>query len=418
MKLTFFIILSVFSALIVPVLTTDVMKLSPSQSMDLLKAVDCMNGLTEGCDVLASQKLFKDLVGSEPTDQNMPQVREQLLDLASQYFTHTSWWDKITGLITFNNILGFLMSITGVVFVFALIGDVLRGLSLELLKIVFSKVNLYLMGFGLSYLNCFYDYKASSFSWLFFFGDWCPFFGSLLFSITFSYFVGEILYEGDSKKIENNSFVMFLGGILWSAYNTVYHQDYMIGVLTIWLFYGMAGYGMGAIGGGYQFGYKDYDSFVRCFMISIPLVMTFVAYKIGYFQNEQLWEDTLQYFQTGVLFWGTINSCLCLLILADKDVIASKCREGAKDRFLIMQFLLILWYGGLLQIGTIHNISYLTNIVGTFGVFWLMDVERMILANWKSGHVSVFLGIILLNLWALRHYIQEYPEYFIFQSSF
>jgi hypothetical protein len=418
MKLTFFTVLVVLvtlGTLVAPVLTnSDVMKLSPSQSMDLLQAIDCMKGYDPSCDVSQAQTLFRDMTGLDHTDSNMFEVRGQLMNLAGQYLSHTSWWDKITGLFTFYNIIGFLMSIVGVVFAFALVGDILKGLSMELLKIVFSRFSLYSMGFGLSYLNCFYDYRASSFNWLFIFGDYCPFFGSLLFSITFSYFVSDVLYKGDSKKIGDNSATMFFGGILWSAYNTVYHQDYMIGVLTVWLIYGMAGYGMGAIGGGYQFGYQNYDSLVRCFIISIPLVMTFVCYKIGYFQNDQLWDETLQYFQTGVLFWGTFNSCLSLLILADKDVIASTCKEGSKDRFLIMQLVLIAWYGGMLNIGTIHNISYLTNIVGTFGVFWMMDVQRMILSNWNSGHVSVYLGIILANLWALRWYIETYPEYFIF----
>src|SRR3990172_2176769 len=114
------------------------------------------------------------------------------------------------GLFTFNSMLGFLMSFVGIAFIVALIGS-MCGMPIILI-ILTNRLILYLAGFVISFLNCFCYQQNNIF---FIYGDYSPFFGSLVFSLTCAGFVKNMLLSNNDQSKDNNDFLMFIGGIIW-----------------------------------------------------------------------------------------------------------------------------------------------------------------------------------------------------------
>jgi len=81
---------------------------------------------------------------------------------------------------------------------------------------------------------------------------------------------------------------------------------------------------------------------------------------------------------------------------------------------MFLQMVNVVWYLGLLYFGTMFNIAYFTNIAGTFCVFLGLDWQRIILKIFPNSSWTIWSGLVVVNLYAVRYYIQNYPDYFIF----
>src|SRR3990170_3919799 len=207
----------------------------------------------------------------------------------SKEMSDETWNSRLLGLMTFNNILGFFMTIALIAFIMFLLGDIVLFLGIQLFLLLFSKNLCYLYGFTISFVTCYNKYeliKDSFLGYFFILQDFSPFFGCLMFAITFFFFYGEHMAKLDDK-IKNKSVDTLLLPYfsilaIFSGVNTVYHQDYLLGILTVYAIFAAFGYGMRSFSGGYIFGFQNQDAIQRSFVTSIILVPLFTMLKFGY----------------------------------------------------------------------------------------------------------------------------------------
>lgn len=403
---------------------TKIEKLSTQQALEMLELIDNIEKTN-------NQSLKEQFTKLTDLDYNVI-YRQLLYDVLTKNANNTSFFSKMMGLVSFQNVILVCMVCVSIVFVFSLAKDMVLLLgayaALIFIHLFLNKKFIYTMGYLLSGLTMYFkpiEIENVFLRYLFIF-DWLtPLFGCMVFGIvTFMvyddvvnhdfgiiYGCGETGNYRRSKRkvssyIEIGSFVTCVFAIV-----SIYHHNWLIGVLTVMTLFCTFGFVFGSMFGGYYTGFADNDAIVRCLIVSLLLN----GFMIG-IASEAITGDIVRYaqvFETGVYFWGSFVGSIAMLILSDEHYIIYK-KNYSIDIFVGMQIFMALYCLGMMYFGNMLNITSYKSIGGTFLVLWGLDLERTILRKFGSGHLTITSGIIIANLWFIKQLINWYPEYCIF----
>lgn len=409
---------------------TKIEKLSHQQALDALGFADHIDKETNAALKTEFMTKFRMITGNDYDFS----LRDQLYTVLKKNADHTSFFMKMMGLVTFQNTLIVCMVLVAVAFVLSCARDLVMFLGAYLayaiVQLILNKKCMYSIGIGVSLITMYFKPDEITNPWLryLFIFDWItPLFGCILFGIM-SFTIYADLHSGHpSEKYlrvddyhaprhggygKNNNFVGigFFVTIAWSIV-TIYHQNWLTGIAAVMMLFFTCGFLFGAMFGGYQAGFTDDESVLRCLIVSIILNAFMVGVNCGFITG-----NITQYtkvFETGVYFWGTFVGSLAMLICSDEHYMSFKKRDDFGS-FMMMQILSAVYYLGLMYLGNILNITSYKTIGGTFLVLWGLDLEWTVLRKMGTGHVTVALGIVLVNLYILKQLIGWYPEYCIF----
>lgn len=147
-------------------------------------------------------------------------------------------------------------------------------------------------------------------------------------------------------------------------------------------------------------GFQEKDLTPRVMLLSLILLVVFIvgeAYQI---------EGTYRIFETGVYTIGAYAFFGCLEIMASK-----RYHRENPGRYWRWQIVSILAGITAIFIGVYWNISALTEVGGTFSLFFI--IEKYIEApNWRKHWAWAGLGLGVL-LYGIALFINQYPQFFL-----
>jgi hypothetical protein len=406
-------------------------KLSANEALQALALIDQIISAENLTHAESLVIRFKEFTGS---DYNYT-LRTKLYDVVDQSLHNRSFFSKMLGLINFQNFLLVCMVVVGVVFVISLFFDIIvllgQHVAVFVWKLISNGIFMYTFGFILS-ITCMYfkpDEISNSYIRLLFIFDWLtPLFGCIIFSITYTHFhVTKIAPVENGRSVDPNTInpytiIGLILSLVW-GFVSIHHNNWMIGVGTIMMIFMTGGFMLGSMTGGYYVGFGNTDTIGICFSLSLVLNGLMLFNRIGLFPETSI-SNCLVVFETGVFFWGTLVGSVAILIMSDKHYIsyhANKLRTNdynASNReasimaqFIMMQMIMVIYCFSLMFFGNMLYISSYTSIGGTFMVLWALDMQRTIMKILGVNWTTVWLGMCLANLYALKQFITFYPEY-------
>ena len=396
---------------------TKLESLSSDDAINALKIIDLIENVNSTNEIVRLNKLLNEITGETYNISH----RKQLYDIISDNTANIGIYSKISGLLSFKNFLLVCMVAVGVAFVISFMFNIvcLLGAYVGMLfyKIFLTKYSLYVQGLLLSFATL--GYKVDQITnpyiqYLFIFDCMTPLFGCIIFYIVVLFVVADYFPAPKTKisigyELAVDTFV----GVIWTV-AAIYHNNKIIGIVVIIMIFKSCGFLFGSSYFGYYTGFNKNDhSLLRCLLISIFLNAVMIFAKAEFITGDIT--AYLNIFDTGIYFWATLVGTIAMLIMSDEYYIKYKY-ETADDRaliFIMMQFIMVIYCLILIYLGNIFYITSYQGIGGTFLVLWALDIERTFLQKFKQGSTTIFLFIILVNLYLVKQYITFYPEYFI-----
>lgn len=367
-------------------------------------------------------KRFEALTGIDVTnftDADVARMKSIVQLVLTEHFQHKSIFMKMLDVCTFYNIITFLAVCTFVMFVGFLLKDIIEILALHIgYWIVRLLMNGYILKVtGMIISGILLGYRTAPCSWvrwMFFFGDYTSLLGFITFIATSRYIAGS---DRDSRDKHESILSQLM--ILWIGVGTIatiYHKQWILGVVTVWLLFARCGFINKSVNGGYVFGFEQELDLMNCLTAATVLVPGFIFIRI---HVPALYEQ-LAALETGIMFWGTFIGLLSLLILSDFDYIRShRVRDKTTPevrtkmaRFMWLQILMVISCVSAMYLGTVLQINCLSTIGGTYLIFWAMDLQRLMTRLLNVPWTLIFFGAFI-NLIGLRYLLTNYPGYFI-----
>jgi hypothetical protein len=359
-----------------------------------------------------------------------PEVRTKLYNLMDKTINQTSYFSKFVGLFSFQTVLLVLMVIVGVAFAVSCMSDLFIALGVLfgdfIYRVILSKISLYAQGIGISILTLYFkpDQFTGMLRYLFIFDRMTPLFGCIIAYIVMIFLYNDMIQSSNKRNIRHRDVasnryssgrdmsVNIITFLLW-AIVAIYHNNWMVGVLCVMMFFNAFGFTMFSTSGGYAAGFRHEDagSIGNCFVASLFLNAGMMAVKLGFVSGDIV--KYVSVFETGVFFWGTLVGSIAMLIMAD-DIYMKATNSFTADVFFVRQTFMAIYCVALMYFGNVYGATSHREIGGTFLVLWLLDVERMILTRLSRGSMTIAFAIILVNLYGLKQLISWYPEYCIF----
>src|SRR5690606_36548689 len=130
------------------------------------------------------------------------------------------------------------------------------------------------------------------------------------------------------------------------------------------------------------------------FTIALLMLVITISLKAGLWESKYF--DKIMLFETGALFMGSFIGSLALLIMSDEYYVRQRNRKENRNNdhipdFIIKQILAGLFFLFGLYIGNILHINIMLNIIGTFGVLWMLDFEKSVLTRFSNGNITISL---------------------------
>jgi hypothetical protein len=393
-----FLICNIFS-----VTSTDVTKLSTHQSVELLKVIDQLETCKTNGNCLEFYNKYNEITGLNYDSSNVTSVKNSVYKTIEQNTTGKSWFSKMTGLITFKNIVLVLLVLASLGLVYAL-ADTLRIFSLGLF---FSEPLVYLYGYILSLGGLSLRFDAVTDTWLeniFVFYHHTPLFFAIGFAVVNFMFLAWLC--GQNRRRQESDVVMLamiLNLIVFTT-SAIYHSNEIIGICAVMVVFYIFGFHFGAFGGGYYAGVDSKYLLERLIVVSFMLNIIYNIY------GESTW---LSVFGTGIVFWATFVGCVSTLILCNGDYYYGYSTRSIIG-FLVKVLFAIVVYLGLIFVGNLLGIQSYRNIGGTFMAFTVMDLQRYLLVTkYNCQSNLLIMSIIVANLYTLVKLLTWYPEYFL-----
>lgn len=406
---------------------TKLEKMSINQATETLELMDKIVTSNDTADITK----FKELTDCDYNES----LRHDLYEIIHKNVNHTSFFAKMMGLVTIKNVIILCMIAVAVAFVFSLAHDILLALgayiTMLIVQILLNKKMMYAKGLLFSSIVMYFkpDQIENVYLKYLFIFDWLtPLFGCIIFGIISFKIYDDLIRddEGNNHKDgeykhkhggynEKNSYVLpgLFVTIVYSIM-TVYHQNWLIGVMSVMMLFFTCGFLFGSMFGGYYIGFDNDEAIGRCFLISLILNALMIGIKAGFIIGGVT--EYINVFETGVYFWGSLIGCLAMLILSDKTHMVHK-KNYTVESLLVRQIVMGVYCLALMYFGSQLDISSYKNIGGTFLVLWVLNLERVFVQALKM-HITLVLGITLANLWFIKQLISWYPEYCIFGSTF
>jgi len=369
---------------------------------------------------------------SNLTTQEIVAVKCSIQTVLLAHFNHQSFFMKMLGLITFYNIVTVLAVCTFAIFIFLLCKDITFFVGLYvasfIIKLLFSGRILKFSGVVLSILLlCFKKAPCSWTRFAFLFDEYTPLLGLFIFAGT-SWYIGAEIIDAINGNKGKKQYTRRNGGypdvkisygdamshlmMLWVAVGTaatIYHNHWILGVVTSFVLFGRCGFFAKSVHGGYQVGFESSAGLINCLIAAVILVPGYIAIRL----NSPVLYETLKAFETGIMFWGSFIGLLSLLILSDWDYIQYQIK-GNLGVLMWLQTAMFTSCLATMYFGTVLEIDCLKNIGGTYLVFWALDLQRIVFRVFNNISLTPIFFILFANLAFLRYWIVNYPEYFIF----
>ncbi|AYV76268.1 MAG: hypothetical protein Terrestrivirus5_90 [Terrestrivirus sp.] len=372
----------------------NIAKFSTEEAISVLELID---RLRTNYDQQVDSEFTK-LTACSYKDIDLESVQKSLHTVIKENSINQSVYMKVMGIITFYNIVLVCLSGVGIALLFSLASDVLIIFG----KWILSRQFLYTCGYTISLFFTLFqkDTVSTSFKPLFFFDNQSALFGTVLFVIVANASVFDIMDAFVTKKKwgkdEKRAFfglsqIFILCFTFWS---TIYHSNWLIGVVAITLVFHFTGFTVGAFFGGYYVDFKNDYVVERCIATSILLNCVFLSLKLTHYTDFYY----LELFETGIMFWGTFVGLCGLLVVRYKNYSMAS---------IVMAVTCLL----LMYVGNVQYINSYKNLGGTFMVLLALDLQRAILS---MNFATLALLVIFANLYALKELLSRYPEYFIF----
>ena len=396
---------------------TKLESLSSDEAIYALKIIDQIENVNDTGEMAQLNNLFNGITGE---DYNIS-CRKQLYEIIANNAANIGIYSKIHGLLSFKNFLLVCMVAVGVAFVISFMFNIvcMLGAYVGMLfyKIFLTKYSLYAQGLLLSFVTlCFRVDQITNpyIKYLFIFDQMTPLFGAIVFYIVMLSMVTDYISTPKSKF--NVKYVLatdIFVGTVWAA-AAIHHNNKIIGIIVIIMIFKTCGFLFGSVYFGYYTGFNQNDgSLSNCALVSIVLNTIMIFVKAGFITGNVT--AYLNIFDTGIYFWATLVGAVAMLVMSDEYYIKQKY-DNADDRaliFIITQFMMVIYCLALIYLGNVFYITSYQGIGGTFLVLWALDIERTFLQKFKQGSTTIFLFIILVNLYCIKQYITWYPEYFI-----
>jgi hypothetical protein len=349
--------------------------------------------------------LLKQIYNCQLNESNfkLNELFNKLINKLNLDFNKTSYYSKFTNLITFYNIITLVTIAVFVSFIISLFNDIILFVNVFIFGILivlfFNMKNLKILGILTSSVMMFF--KTSPFYWtnfMFIFDEFTSLLGFILFGITI-YLIIHGYKVNDVKKLWINIQII-IGFIL-----TFYHNHWILGFATILLIYIKLGFFTKSIDHGIVFGFEKHQQILNCYTFSFIIIPIFIALNLFNI-------DIINAFEMGIYFWSTFVGLLSLLILSDRQYI--KSLKYNNFVFLAMALNMLITCLILMNIGTLLNIECMKNISGTFLVIWFMNMQRIMITEFKNTPMTLILFLVFANLYGVRYWMKNYPDYFIF----
>jgi hypothetical protein len=412
------VLIFLFSVFILATSISKLDKFSVHDAVNALELMDTIDKTTNNTIRLALKLTFEDLTGTIFNEG----MRPQFYQIIDKNMEHTSYFSKMLGLMSFQNILLVCMIIVGIAFLFSFVSDILFFLgayvAYTFYKLFLTKKSLYIQGLIISFVTMYFrvDQIENKFlRYLFIFDRLTPLFGCLLFYFVVTFMYADYLgqYNKFVQRIGSDAFGKdILVNMVWVVI-AIYQHNWMIATLCVIMFFNTFGFTFGSTIFGYYSGFKNDNAPQRCILISLLLNTFMLMIKTGYLTGIATYHMSI--FETGIYFWASFVGAIALLIMTDEYYLQYRyCNEYKPSLFFVIQALMGFYCIIMMYIGNILYITSYQGIGGTFFVLWLLDMERRFLMKFKRGSVSILLLIILANLYIVKQLISWYPEYFIF----
>lgn len=395
-----FIILSTISLSESVVITKN---LSTPEIVKILKLMDSIESIPFWDTSLRPEleKQFLDLSGVDFHDVHNRDIFYKILDNNNNQQTILS---KTLGLMSFRIILLVSMVIVSIALTWSILKDLAIFLTNHfgsfIIKYMLRSEVIYTIGLILSAITIYLKpehLENSYWGYFFVFENAAPLFGCFLLYVTMTCICHTHCDEYEFYLLKD-----FTVNLIWVA-ASIYHHNSIVAVFSIILTFNSLVFRFGSRCRGYQAGFDSRDPVFRCALISIILNVIMLTNRT---------HPILSIFETGILFWGTLVGSISIIIMGNEYY---WCKSGKFRKFMhfIMQPISLVYYLSLIYLGSIFYISSYKGIGGTFLVLWALDFERTILKG-LCKYTTVYLMIILANLYLIKELLARYPEYFIF----
>lgn len=159
-----------------------------------------------------------------------------------------------------------------------------------------------MLGIHISFLLlCFKTSPSSWLEWMYMFDDYTPVLGFIIFLWTSQMVVRDA--SGNSGVTANLVAIWCVA----AAMVTVYHNHWVLGVVTVLLIFVRAGFPAENV--------TSQECLMRCMSIAFTMVPGFILTKLSF---PELYSG-IQMFETGVMFWGPFIGLLSTIIYTDED---------------------------------------------------------------------------------------------------
>ena len=352
---------------------------------------------------------LKEIINDNIDDDVKKLTGIKICDSMIDHITRKRWFDKMIALAKFRNVIMLLATFVGVAFCVSLSWDIITFLAIfskhfikriitSLLKIITNHNFVGVMGILMAIITVYC--KECDFKYLNVFDKHRPLFGCIIHYLATHYW-----YEYQTIITSGNYSIMYSYFICFFAAAAMRHQNWVIGCLTIHLIYVEFGFVVITGWWGSYTGFGEYDNAIKCLVISLILVGTFIMLEIHKTEYPYI-----KVFETGVYFWGTFIGCLAMLILSDYEFNIFYYDHRMWFMLQIPMFAICM---SAMYFGYMLNKSSLKGIGGTFLVLWLLDIERLVLSMHENYTTTGILFLILVNLLGIYYYIKNHPKYFI-----
>ena len=187
--------------------------------------------------------------------------------------------------------------------------------------------------------------------------------------------------------------------LIWGG-TAIYYESVLIGFLTVIALMATIGLSdvmpvlLSAIG------FREKDIAPRVMIVALMLLLVFIigeSYEI---------EGVYRIFETGVYWIGAYAFFGALEVMASK-----RYHKENRSRFWRWQIISVLAGVGAIFIGVFWDIGALSEVGGTFLLFYILE-KYVEIPNWHKHWAWAGLGLGLL-LYGIALFINQYPEFFV-----
>ncbi len=386
--------------------------LSTESALSALQILDEIQVTTDFKQFSLLRQKFTDLTDLTPALE----ARQYLYTVIEKNNNRTSLFAKMSGLLSFKTWLLIGMVIVTIALMFVCMYDIILFLSIYF-GIFFYKLFLTRRAIrieGLVFGICTICFKYENLNSqilknIFYLENMYPLLGCVVIFVVVNDYFSELLSKITQRNAQLTNtleLIVFKDLVLTIIFClvAVFHNNHMVGILTVMHIFYAFGFSFGGTYFGYYVGFSNTTALTKCIVLAIMMNGLMLLHK---FTNSNL--TYVKVFEPGVFFWASFVGCLSLLLMSSIEF-----STRTNISFEIRQLILMYTYMMMSYLGNVYDLETYRSIGGTFMVFAILDMQRMIFIRNKIQSWKYILTIVLVNMYVIKYMITYYPEYCIF----